>query len=326
MNDTLDVFDVRGRDPVYGGTNVGDYSGAHVRGGLRLTDRWWIDGALWRRKIEYRNDSGSLGSWMLGVQYRFAGEGGDAPAGGAGTTAWAVRGSVWGNRSGELVKRSPTALGGYTMDSVSIDSPRDMQWQLDLIGTHGGPDGNVSWFGGVQRSKVDYSSLGGTATAGSCPYAVSVGPNTSTLTQTADCATSGGTIAAGTQVTVNNSALGLHPREALAYTATVLRLGVNGYRRWGDWHARGGLAWEHYDRGGALRDAAQRLSGAYQSSNLSAALEVGYRFTPTLTGFVRGSAWQRQLMGEVPFLYNGVTARRSDRRYGVVTVGVSAKF
>ena len=326
MNDTLDVFDVRGRDPVYGGTRVGDYSGAHLRGGWQVTERWWVDAALWHRKIDYRDDSGSFASWMLGAQYRFAGDGAGAPGGGAGTTAWALRGSVWGNRSGTLAKGSATALGGYTMDTVAIDSPRDLQWQVDLIGTRGGPDASVSWFGGIQRSKVDYSRLGGTASAGACPYAVSVGTNTSTLTQTADCASGGGTVAAGTQVTVDNSALGLNPREALAYTATVLRAGVNAHRRWGAWHLRGGPAWEHYDHGGALEGAARSLSGTYQSDSLSAALEVGYRFTPTLTGFVRGTAWQHQLMGEIPFLYNAVTAKRSDRRYGVVSVGLNARF
>ncbi|MFA7441433.1 MAG: hypothetical protein WCZ66_10765 [Sphingomonadaceae bacterium] len=326
MNGTLDVFNVRGRDSVYGGTRVGDYTGAHLRGGWAVSERWWIDAALWRRKIKYREDSGSMVSWMLGAQYRFAGEAATAPGSGAGTTAWAVRGSVWGNRSGTLNKGSATTLGNYTMDTVSIDSPRDLQWQLDLIGTRGGPDASISWFGGIQRSKVDYSGLGGTASAGGCPYAVSVGANNTTLTQTADCASGGGTVAAGAQVTVDNTALGLHPREALAYTATVLRAGVNAHRRWGAWHVRGGLAWEHYDRGGALEDAANSLSGAYQSDSLSAALEVGYRFTPTMTGFVRGAAWQHQLMGEVPFLYNAVTARRSDRRYGIVTVGVKARF
>jgi len=329
MNDTLDVFDIRGRDPVFGGTNVGDYTGAHLRGGWQLAERWWIDAALWRRKIEYRNDSGSLTSWQLAAQYRFAGDAAASagrPPGAGAATAWALRGSVWGNRSGTLDKRSPTTLAGYTMDSVAIDSPRDVQWQFDLIATRGGADASVSAFAGIQRGKVDYSRLGGTATAGSCPYSVAFGDSTTVLTQTADCTGSGGTLAAGTQVTVDNSALGLDPRDALAYTATVLRAGVNAHKRWGAWQLRGGLAYEHHDRGNALEDAAQSLSGTYHSGNLSAALELGYRFTPTLTAFVRGTAWQHQLMGEVPFLYNAVTARRSDRRYGIVSFGVSTTF
>lgn len=322
MNGTLDVLDIRGSDPDYAGTTVGDYSGAHLRGGWQLTDRWWVDAALWRRKIEYRNDSGSLSSWQLAAQYRFAG----SALGADGSTAWAVRGSAWGNRSGALNKNSPTSLGGYTLDTVTVDSPRDAQWQLDLIGSRGGPEAWMSWFAGVQRGKVDYSSLSGTATAGSCPFSVAFGDASTVLTQTADCSTASGTVAAGTQVTVANSALGLDAREALSYSATTLRLGVNGFKRWGDWHLRGGLAWERHDRSDALQAAARQLSGAYQSGNLAAALEVGYRITPALTGFVRGTAWQHQLMGEVPFLYNAVTARRSDRRYGIVSVGVSATF
>lgn len=319
MNDTLDVFDVRGRDPVYGGSNVGDYKGLHLRGGWQLDERWWVDVALWRRRIDYRSDSGSLTSWQLAAQYRLAGDG-------IAATAWAVRGSVWGNRSGSLNKNSPTTLSGYTMDTVHVDSPRDLQWQFDLIATRGGPDASITGFAGIQRSKVDYSGLSGTATAGSCPYSVSFGASAAQLTQTADCTGPGGTLAAGTQVTVANSEFGLQPRDALAYTATVLRAGVNAHKRWGAWHLRGGLALELHDRSGALEAASRNLSGSYHSSNLSAALEVGYRFNESLVGFVRGTAWQHQLMGEVPFLYNAVTARRSDRRYGLVSVGLSASF
>jgi hypothetical protein len=319
MNDTLDVFDVRGDDPDFSGTNVGDYKGGHLRAGWKLSDRWWIDGALWRRKLEYRNDSGSLSSWQLAAQYRFV-DGG--PTG----NAWALRGSVWGNRSGSLTKGSPTSLSGYTMDSVRIESPRDTQWQLDVIGTRGGPDASISWFAGVQRGKVKYSSLSGAAMAGSCPYAVDFGSNSTTLTQTADCTGPSGTVSAGTQFTVDNSALGLNPREALEYSATVYRVGLNGAKRWGAWGLRGGLVYEYHDRDESLEASAQQLSGVYDSGNLSAALEVAYHFTPTLAGFVRGTAWQHQLMGEVPFLYNAVTAKRSDRRYGIVSVGVSIGY
>lgn len=323
VNDTLDVFDVRGRDPVYGGTHVGDYRGAHLRGGWQPAPRWWIDAALWRRRIDFRNDDrGSLGSWQLGAQYRFAGD----VSGADGSTAWALRASAWGNRSGALTKNSPTTLAGYTMDSVRIERPRDLQWQLDLVATRGDADASLSAFAGLQRGRIDYSRLSGTATVGNCPYAVAFGVDTTVLTQTADCTGSSGTTAAGTQVALDNDALGLHPRDALAYTATVLRAGVNGYRRWGDWYLGGALAYERHDRGNALEAEAHRLSGLYQTGNLSAVLEAGYRFTPSLVGFVRGTAWQHQLVGEVPFLYNAVTAKRSDRRYGIVSFGVRASF
>jgi len=323
INDTLDVFNIRGNDPVYAGTSVGDYEGAHLRLGFAPVDRWWIDGALWARKLEYPGETGSISSWSLAAQYRLAGPPADAIAS---APSWAIRASLWGNRSGTLNKNSPTQLLGYTLDTVSIDEPRDLQLQLDLIGSIGGPDAWFSWFGGLQRSKIDYSSLSGTATRGTCPYDISFGSTATTLTQTADCDTSSGTVLAGAQITVDNAAAGIDPQGALAYTANVIRLGANGFRRWGPWHLRGGVLYEYFDRGDEVEQQANQLSGVYHSSNLSLSLEAGYRVAPGVVLFVRGTAWQHQLMGEVPFLYNGVTAKRSDREYGLVSFGVSAAF
>ncbi|MFX6853769.1 hypothetical protein ABTH64_18970, partial [Acinetobacter baumannii] len=53
MDDTLDVFNLRSSDPVYGGTNVGDYTGQHLLAGYAISNRFWVDAGYWSRHIHY---------------------------------------------------------------------------------------------------------------------------------------------------------------------------------------------------------------------------------------------------------------------------------
>ncbi len=56
VNNAVDIFNIRGSDATYAGTNVGDYHGAHVRAGIAVTSDIWVDGALWQRRLDYRAD------------------------------------------------------------------------------------------------------------------------------------------------------------------------------------------------------------------------------------------------------------------------------
>ncbi len=46
-------------------------------------------------------------------------------------------------------------------------------------------------------------------------------------------------------------------------------------------------------------------------------------FSPHVTPRVyrRSGVFQRNFVGDIPFLYNGVTASRLDKRYGLASVG-----
>ena len=105
VNSTLDVFKIRSSDPVYAGTNVGDYIGQHIRLGFALSDQWTIDGSLWRRRLTYRGDDESIDSWQIAGQYRVLGDANSK-------LHAAVRVSAWGDRSPLMVKNSPTAALG----------------------------------------------------------------------------------------------------------------------------------------------------------------------------------------------------------------------
>lgn len=58
---------------VFGGSNVGDYSGYSLRGGYGFTDRFWLEGEVWQRKVAYRNEIEDITSWQAAAQYRLTG-------------------------------------------------------------------------------------------------------------------------------------------------------------------------------------------------------------------------------------------------------------
>ena len=103
VNKTLDPFGIRAKDPVFGGTNVGDYNGYHIRGGYGLTDRLWLDGGLWQRKIAYRNDIEDITSWQAAAQYRLTDK--DRP-----DAQYAVRLGIWGDSAPVVNKNTPTNI------------------------------------------------------------------------------------------------------------------------------------------------------------------------------------------------------------------------
>ena len=45
-----------------------------------------------------------------------------------------------------------------------------------------------------------------------------------------------------------------------------------------------------------------------------------------ITPFVEGYLFKRNFVGNIPFLYNGVTASRLDRKYGYASLGVNFHY
>ena len=51
MNGSLDFFGVRASDKRLANTLAGDYQGAHIAGGIQLSQGLWITGSYWDRTI-----------------------------------------------------------------------------------------------------------------------------------------------------------------------------------------------------------------------------------------------------------------------------------
>ena len=315
VNSKVDVFNVRDRDNDYAGTTVGDYHGAHIRAGVAVTPRLWLDGGFWQRKLEYRNDEAKLNSWQLAAQYKFL-------DGQALVPTLAGRIGAWGNYADTLNKTSPTTVSGVTLNSVSVNNPSDRQFQADLIASW--PvlqKGEVSAFIGGGTSRVQLDSVSGTATQNGCNYNLAFGRTEVTGTLAQFCK-------AGVVVdrfTMSNSTLGINVYDEAEYRARFMHAGLSGKWLTGNWQFRAGYDYQRLNRDN-VDDVISRRGGKPVDNNHTFIGEIMYRVTDHVALFGRGQMMLRQFTGEIPFAYNTLTASRFDKKYGLVTAGVVISF
>jgi hypothetical protein len=314
MNKTLDVFDIRNQDASLSGTNIGDYQGAHIRAGLSLTPALWLDGGLWRRKLDYRADQVEIDSWQVAGQYRVLDGKGVVPALG-------LRLSAWGNRSGDLTKSSPTTVQGVTLDSVSVNSPEDLQVQLDLVGSwNPGKAHEVTLLAGVGSSRVRVGEVTASYVERGCLYDVVFGPTSVISTKAQPCDTN-----SVNGWSLPNDAFGINVSQETQYNSRYAQLGLTYAWKSRRFMLRGGYTYQIFKRD-YIDDAIRARGGqAYEASHTLTG-EVTMLASKRMAVFLRGTAMSNQLLGEVPFAYNTLTAHRFDKVYGIVSAGLLVGF
>ena len=336
MNSTVDLFGVRDSD-----SSIGDYSGGTVRGGLALTRRLWVDGTLQRRSVKTRWGQGDSNAWKMGAQYQATVNTGYLPA-------IALRLSAWGDFADEAYKGSPTSVGGITANSVRVDAPRDMQTQMDLIGTwRMNPQTSLSMFFGFGNSSVksdgitvDSFNLDGIGRPGKW--------NVSTQSATDDngkpitrikgaCFSDCGSLIAFDvpledlakdypQLASASSKLDLFER--IDYDAKYFQLG--GMFQWfnEDWRTRIGYRYQTLDRDvdDAIRSSKTFADATVYDSNHVLSADVGYKLQDHLGFFLRGNLMSNQFVGELPFSYNYFSSHKFKEKYGFLSIGLASGF
>lgn len=310
MDNTLDVFKIRANDPVYGGTNVGNYTGQHVLAGYALTDRLWLDGGFWDRHITYHSNIETLQSWQTGAQYRFAGN----PGSGA---SYGLRLSAWGDTAGNLAKSTPTTFYGQQLSSVNVSNPDDTQVQADLLGSWKLADHlELGAFVGGGLSSVSAGTL--TAGYGGCEYGISLGQSSVSGTQIGTC---GDLLSSSfykpTSYDVSHS---------LSYKADYSHLGLNARWTYRRWTVKGGYELESWNRRDVDTIITSNLNGTPYKRNNVLDGDIAYRFAHDVEAFVHGEAMSNQFLGEIPFSYNIVTASKFNGKYGFMSFGLRASF
>ncbi|MDO8248191.1 MAG: hypothetical protein Q7T78_00530 [Rhodoferax sp.] len=309
VNSTVDFLKIRDNDASFTGTNVGDYHGAHVRAGVAITPKLWVDGALWQRRIDYRTDLATINTWQLAGQYKLLEGAGYLPS-------VAVRLGTWGNYADELKKSSPTTVRGVTLNSVNVAKPQDVQYQLDVIGTSKIFDNTeLSVFAGGGASEVSLDSVTGTTRLNGCNYNVVFGPTN----VVGMCSTNTDSFS------IPNSLYGIDINNEAQYNATFLSGGLMLKWQKQDWQVRGGYQYQSFNRNQIDSTITSRGGVAYQSNHILLG-DVMYRLFSNTAIFVRGQYMTNQFTGEIPLAYNTLTASRFNKRYGILSAGLVVAF
>ena len=309
VNNAVDIFNIRGSDATYAGTNVGDYHGAHVRAGIAVTSDIWVDGALWQRRLDYRADLLTINTWQVGAQYKLLGEAsGYQPS-------LALRVGAWGNYSAALNKSSPTTVRGQTLSSVTVNKPNDAQVQVDLIGsTRLFNQLDFSVYGGAGVSQVKVKSVNGTAALGGCSYALTFTPQAVL-----------GICSSGDGFLIPNKIYGIDVYNEAQYKASFASGGMSATWQQQNWLLRGGYQFQRINRG-QIDATIQKRGGITYETNHVFLGEVMYRVLRNTAIFVRGQYMTNQFVGEIPFAYNTMTASRFDKHYGILSTGLAFGF
>lgn len=314
VNGSVDVFNIRNNDANYAGTNVGDYHGAHVRAGVAISPTLWFDGAFWNRRLAYREDVIKISSWQLAAQYKLIDGAGYQPA-------VALRLGAWGNYASELKKTSNSTVRGQTLNSVTVDSPKDQQYQLDLIATSTIFERTaLSMFAGAGVGRVNVGSVSATASLGGCLYNLAFGVSEIVATQAGSCGN-----VVDSRGTLPNSTYGVDVYGETQYHASFVHGGFNLNWHGVNWQAKGGYQYQYLRRNRIDDTIASRGATSYQSNHMLL-VELRYKVMSQASIFVRGQYMTNQFVGEIPFAYNTLTASRFGNRYGILSTGLIVSF
>lgn len=314
VNETIDVFDMRESEGVTD-NSAGDYQGFKVSAQYDFNPQWSVEGSYWHREIEYSKDTNEIESALLAVRYTpsLLLKKNDALS---------FRASIWGNQADTLSKTTPTQVNRQRFEQVHVHKPEDLQLQLDAIFSRKlDPMNQLNAFAGLGYSKVEISKIDIQRSVGNCLLNININ-NSNQYIGNLDrpCVDGEGTIE---EFSVQGDAreFGLDIQKDLNYDSYYGTLGGSWNWRYRQFESQLAYQYQRLWR----KDIDDRISNFGNSpikDNHTFGAKFSYDFTPKLTGYLQGQLFQNNLVGYVPFLYNGVTASRLDKRYGLASIGI----
>lgn len=285
---------------------AGVLRGFRLRAGYGVNSRLWIEGGFFRRQIFYGGLGPFFNGWQLGGQWRLR----ESLGRWSGPDV-SLRLNAWGNESGTISVPRGT-LERYRsfdlLDSLAVNGASDRQLQTDLVSTWWNGGSVWSMFAGAGVGRVSVDSI--TASVGPFSTTWRAGRFDSDLVQSLA------------------PTLGISDALSTINYQTRFMHGGAGVRvPLGNWAIRGGYQYFSIHREGvdAFINARSTDNTVYRINHTLLG-EVAYRLAPGMRVFVRGQAMSNQMLSEMPLLYNSLTARRFNERYGILSAGVMATF
>lgn len=314
VNDSIDIFDMRQSEGVRG--DRGDYIGGHIAAEYQLNPHWSIEGSYYYRDIDLAPDTNTIHTGLLGIRYQpelpFL----------AKNDALALRASVWGNRSDELSKSTPTQVNGHSFDKVSVDQPQDLQLQFDALFSRKIDHMNqINAFASLGYSKVEVDQLKLRTRYQGCLADISVDSNNQYSGQLAEPCKIGGSTVHQLEITGDAQDYGLDVDKDLNYDSYFASLGGSWNWRYQQFESQVAYQYQRLWRKD-IDDRVAQFGHSAIKDNHVLGLKLSYDFTPKMSAFVQGELYQHNFVGHIPFLYNGTTASRLERRYGLASLGL----
>lgn len=298
-------------------TTSGDYRGGQLLAAWRASDRLWLSGGLWQRRISNAVDHFDYTGWQLAGQWRLTDASGRMPA-------LALRLGAWGNRASVTEATTPVRVPGAILDTVTVDSPSDRQLQADLVATWPlSTQLDVSAVLSAGRSQLRYGGLTATTTRNGCPYNLVFTGNDIFGTLAQPCTGTGGGVIR--QFYDSSGDYGVDVAREIAWSGRFLQIGAN--VRWlqGDWQLAGGYLLHAVRRDDVDAILARRGDPVHRHNHVFVA-EAAYRVLPQVSVFGRAQISSHLFLHDIPVTYNASTSGSFGNRFSLVTLGLRADF
>jgi hypothetical protein len=312
------AVDVRNRADATAQALPGNARASQLRAGWAPTERLWLTAGVGERQISHGADSYHYRSWQLAGQWRFLDAAGSRPA-------LALRVGGWGNQASQTAATTPVTVPGAILDTVTVDHPRDRQWQADLLASWPvSPSLTVGALASVGAYRLGYDSLSATTTRNGCPYQLAFNGNDIFGTLAAPCQPPGG---GGVirQFFDSSGDYGVDVAREIAWRGRFVQAGVNARGRSGRWQWAAGLVLHQAQRDGLDGILRQRGQPGFRL-NRELVLEAAWSATPTWQPFLQAQFNSNLFFQDVPVTYNSATAGSFGTRSLGFTGGLRALF
>lgn len=317
VNDTIDFLDLREKEGITD-SSTGDYIGSHLTAQYQLHPQWQLEGTYWYRKIDYAIDTNTIHTLHVGTRFlpelRFNTDKQDL----------IFRGSIWTNTASEMNKSTPTRVNNRTFNQVHVISPDDLQLQLDAIFSKKIDHMNqINTFAHIGYSKVNVDQVMIQGQAQGCLMNIAINNDNRYIGQLArPCQLEAGSELTALTIRGDAKEYGLDIGQDLNYSAYYFGVGGSWNWRYRDFESQIGYQYTHLNRKD-IDSRVQNFGSQAIKDNHKLGVKLSYDLHPQWTAFIQGELYQNNFVGDIPFLYNGLTAPRLEKRYGLASLGIN---
>ena len=177
----------------------------------------------------------------------------------------------------------------------------------------------------IGYSKVEINKLGAQINYQGCLVDLDINSANQVSSKLAQRCEIDGFIVEEINIDTDAKAFGLEIDKDLNYESYFARLGGSWNWKYRRFESQLAYQYKYFWR----KDIDMRIHSFGSSpikDNHTLGLKLSYEITPQISSFLQGEIYKNNFVGHIPFLYNGLTASRLDKKYGIASVGLQFKL